>query len=201
MRTLKKRAHQHVTQTDSTRLSVVRSASAEQAAIDSPRTCEHGAIPQEGRCGPADSTTCWVKAVHVQRKAVQIGDLYVTGRRIELQAHSARQVSDARHELRAQLQQWECGRIADCLLIFAELVINAVQHAGGATRISVVHGTQTLRFEVHDQSHAIPQERTTNGSSGGFGLRIVSELSDRWGWDKTAHGKVVWSDVPCCLDE
>jgi anti-sigma regulatory factor (Ser/Thr protein kinase) len=107
----------------------------------------------------------------------------------------------ARQALMAQLDGWHCGCLPDALLVFSELVTNAVEHAGGATRILVLHGDQTLRFEVHDDTHGVPEVRHVAGPAGGFGLRFVDQLSESWGWDQTASGKVVWSVVPCCPDE
>ncbi len=78
--------------------------------------------------------------------------------------------------------------------------MNAVKHAGGATRIVVVHGHQTLRFEGSRRTHGIPAVRDITGPAGGFGLRIVAQLSESWGAEQTATGKVVWSNLDCCAD-
>jgi hypothetical protein len=91
-------------------------------------------------------------------------------------------------------------RVTDALLA-SELVTNAVNHAGGATRILVVHDDHNLLFEVHDDTHNIPKARDTGGPAGGFGLRIVARASESWGWNQTATGKVVWATVPCCPDD
>jgi two-component sensor histidine kinase len=77
--------------------------------------------------------------------------------------------------------------------LFSELVMNAVKHAGGATRIVVVHGHQTLRFEGSRRTHGIPAVRDITGPAGGFGLRIVAQLSESWGAgaDGDRQGRVV----------
>ena len=80
---------------------------------------------------------------------------------------------------------WQCGNIADGLLVFSELVTNAVTHAGGASRIVITHGDELLRFDVDDRTHSSPERRAAAGVDGGFGLRIVARLSDGWGWDQT----------------
>jgi anti-sigma regulatory factor (Ser/Thr protein kinase) len=119
-------------------------------------------------------------------------------RRVELRAMDAQEAAAARAALRAELQGWECEQIEDALLVFSELVTNAVLHAGGAPRIDVVHDAPTLRFEIHDRSPGAPHPRPSADGTGGFGLRIVEQISVQWGWDPTADGKVVWSTVPCC---
>jgi len=116
-------------------------------------------------------------------------------------ADTPRSVADARHELAAQLARWGCARVSDSLLIFSELVTNAIKHAGGATRIVVVHKDRTLRLEVHDDTHNVPTVRKSDGAPGGFGLRIVAQLSESWGWEQNATGKVVWSNFDCCVED
>ena len=86
------------------------------------------------------------------------------------------------------LDRWECARSADSLLVFSELVTNAVIHGGGATMIVVDHGERELRFEVHDGTHGTPQVRDGIGVTGGAGLRIVDQLCHSWGWEQTATG-------------
>jgi len=116
---------------------------------------------------------------------------------LTLSADTLRRVGDARHELSARLAVWGCGRVSDSLVVFSELVTNAVVHAGGARRIVVVHEGRTLRFEVHDDTHSIPAVRGSDRAPGGFGLRIVAQLSDSWGFEQSATGKVVWSNLDC----
>ena len=120
---------------------------------------------------------------------------------LTLSAATPRAVSLARHRLAEQLERWQCGRTGDSLLVFSELVTNAIKHAGGATRIDVHCGDHPLRVEVHDASSAPPAMRDVGGAEGGFGLRLVDELSEHWGWERTAAGKMVWStlDVDPCL--
>jgi anti-sigma regulatory factor (Ser/Thr protein kinase) len=125
----------------------------------------------------------------------------VTTETLTLSAHTPADVRDARATLVRSLQGWDCGNVSDAVLVFSELVTNAVLHAGGALTVTIVHGDQTLRFEVQDAGPAVPAPRSPAGHLGGFGLNIVSTLSRRWGWDRTPDGKVVWADVPCCPEE
>jgi len=45
-------------------------------------------------------------------------------------------------------------------------VTNAVRHAGGADRVTVIHDAQILRIEVHDLSPAVPRERPGGRATG-----------------------------------
>src|SRR5215207_2194070 len=103
-----------------------------------------------------------------------------------LTAGTASEVRTARQALMAQLESWNCGRVPDALIVFSELATNAVTHAGGATNILVVHGDRSLRFEVYDDTHETPHLLDITGPNGGFGLRLVDQLSESWGWRQTA---------------
>jgi two-component sensor histidine kinase len=119
---------------------------------------------------------------------------------LTMTAVTPQSIGAARHVLQAQLDAWSWDRTADALLVFSELVTNAVKHAGGARRIEVVHGHRMLRLEIHDDSHDAPAIAPFAGADGGFGLRIVDQLSQNWGWMATATGKVVWAALECCAD-
>ena len=101
-----------------------------------------------------------------------------------------------RNTLHNGLLRWGCSNIDDIVLVFAELVTNATVHTADASTTVITHIPPNLRIAVHDSSHANPELRHDAGP-GGFGLRIVNQLSDSWGWDQTPTGKVVWSIVPC----
>jgi Histidine kinase-like ATPase domain len=105
-------------------------------------------------------------------------------------------MATGRNILRNGLQGWGCGNVAPMVLVFSELVTNATVHTEAASTTVIKHMPPNVRIEVHDSSHIIPVLRHEN-RPGGFGLRIVNQLSDSWGWHHTATGKVVWSLVPC----
>lgn len=122
--------------------------------------------------------------------------------RLDLAAMTVRDVHRGCHVLQERLEQWGCGRVPEGLLLFSALATNAVVHAGGAPLISIFHGAQSLRVEVHDNVHDIPKPRSPRTHpAAGFGLNIVTKLGDGWGWRQTSTGKVVWSALPCCPDE
>jgi anti-sigma regulatory factor (Ser/Thr protein kinase) len=85
------------------------------------------------------------------------------------------------------------------VLVFSELVTNAILHAHGAARIDVHHGDHLLRVEVHDTSHDVPHLETTR-RIGGHGIQIVDALARSWGWKQTRTGKIVWADLDRCSD-
>lgn len=79
------------------------------------------------------------------------------------------------------------------VLIASELATNAVKHA--RTRFEVVITAQeSIRIEVIDQAPVTPA--VTDLSRHGLGMRIVAQLSDRWGVDQIkGNGKTVWAEV------
>jgi anti-sigma regulatory factor (Ser/Thr protein kinase) len=81
----------------------------------------------------------------------------------------------------------------DVLLALSELVTNAVTHARAAPRVHVDVAGGTLRVEVHDTSLERPVKQSSGSSAGGFGVRLVSEVADSWGWEQVHDGKVVWA--------
>ena len=84
----------------------------------------------------------------------------------------------------------------DVVLVFSELVTNAAVHTAAAPRTVITHESSAVRLAVHDSSHTAPLLRT-DGGPGGWGLRIVSSLSDSFGWEQTDVGKTVWSVIGC----
>jgi anti-sigma regulatory factor (Ser/Thr protein kinase) len=81
----------------------------------------------------------------------------------------------------------------DVLLALSELVTNAVTHARAAPFVHVGLTPGILRLEVHDTSTTHQVKRPAGSSAGGFGVRLVSELADSWGWEHEHDGKVVWA--------
>lgn len=118
------------------------------------------------------------------------------GDRFDIHVGAVATLAAGRKTLNDGLVRWECGNVDDMLLVFSELATNAAVHTAGASTTVITHAPPNVRLEVHDSSHAIPALRHDT-HPGGFGLRIVDQLSQSWGWDRTATGKVVWSVMPC----
>ncbi|MFG2757550.1 ATP-binding protein [Streptomyces sp. CNR698] len=106
----------------------------------------------------------------------------------------------ARSELRKALASWCLNTIEDAaLVVLSELVTNAVRHArvspGREIETRYVREANGVRIEVHDAADERPTARVP-GDSGGWGLGLVDELSERWGVDDRAGvGKSVWAVV------
>jgi anti-sigma regulatory factor (Ser/Thr protein kinase) len=81
----------------------------------------------------------------------------------------------------------------------SELVTNAVVHARSAPEMVATHRSRRIRVEVYDNDLSPPIARapSTLDNGGGFGLAMVTALSDRWGWLPMATGKRVWAEARC----
>ncbi|MFJ4982583.1 ATP-binding protein [Streptomyces sp. NPDC088732] len=107
----------------------------------------------------------------------------------------------ARRLLSAALDTWGLGHLLETgEAVLAELVGNAVRHAGGRhvgitlwRRLSLVH------LSVRDGSRALPCLRLTGPPptcpEDGSGLQAVSSLSFRWGTELLPAGKRVWAEI------
>lgn len=90
----------------------------------------------------------------------------------------------------------------DAALIASELASNAVLHARTSFAISVARVGTGLRVEVSDGSPTLPaaaagtpEDLLAIRSMTGRGLPLVAAMSDRWGCDQRADGKVMWAEV------
>lgn len=88
------------------------------------------------------------------------------------------------------------NRLADYELILTELVTNATLHGVSPVTVSLQTFSETARFEVADASAGTPIGLARSSESmTGRGLMLVEALSDRWGVDRRATGKVVWAEA------
>lgn len=90
-------------------------------------------------------------------------------------ARVARELVDA-HTVTLALRQRQ-----DAVLMVSELVSNALLHGSGAIRLRIDVNADDIRVEVSDQGNVALAPSPTPGAHGGWGLRIVDELSDDWG--------------------
>jgi anti-sigma regulatory factor (Ser/Thr protein kinase) len=88
------------------------------------------------------------------------------------------------------------------LLLVNELVVNAIEHAGGSPLLRVAVEHRVLRLEVADPSPRLP--RAPEPRSGlverglaerGRGLFLVDALAAGWGADREPGGKTVWCEL------
>ena len=109
-------------------------------------------------------------------------------------ARDAQAPALAREHVRRALARILNGRIDDAVLLTSEVVTNAVEHASvGTVELSVVLGPRFARIEVTNPTESwrispAPRARELD-ETGGWGLSLVSRLSDRWG---TRDGDTVW---------
>jgi anti-sigma regulatory factor (Ser/Thr protein kinase) len=88
--------------------------------------------------------------------------------------------------------QARCGEL---LLCVSEVVTNAVLHARSATVLTVRRSADVLTVEVQDDDPTPPVLRPhSNTATTGRGLRILEDLTVRWGTRPIGKGKIVWFD-------
>ena len=69
----------------------------------------------------------------------------------------------------------------DAALMVSELVTNAVVHGVGAISLQIDAEPDAVRIEVADEGNVALAPSPEAGAHGGWGLRIVEQLSDDWG--------------------
>jgi anti-sigma regulatory factor (Ser/Thr protein kinase) len=95
-----------------------------------------------------------------------------------------------------ELHGWPADRVDDARIVVSELVTNAVVHAGTEVEIRVEVDTDA-RLSVTDyvpERH--PKIRPHDpGQVGGLGLKLVDQLSERWGVATSDQAKTVWCEL------
>lgn len=90
------------------------------------------------------------------------------------------------------------GDVDAVMLLVSELVTNSAIHARTDIVVSVFFDRERVNLTVHDDDAAPPtaREPLAGGEVGGYGLRLVDELSESWGWhEDIGGGKSVWCAV------
>jgi PAS domain S-box-containing protein len=104
-------------------------------------------------------------------------------------------ISRARHAVLRSCEAWGIPGRQSAELVVSELVANAVLHGWGHLVLRLYDVGGALRIEVEDANPAPPVSVDGHpGRIGGYGMRIVERLAE-WGWEPTAHGKLVWAQV------
>ncbi|MEV7180075.1 ATP-binding protein [Kitasatospora sp. NPDC093679] len=104
--------------------------------------------------------------------------------------------------VRLTLAHWrpgtEAAAVDDVLLVAAELITNAVDHADGPVAVELwlaVRGGR-LRIDVTDTSPAEPRILAVEpGEPHHRGLRIVDHIAHAWGHRPEGVGKTVWAEL------
>lgn len=93
---------------------------------------------------------------------------------------------------------WSLG---DVMLVASELVTNAVLHSGSPPdellQVSISRGPESVRISVSDPglSGGVAQPRPpAEFGAGGWGLRVIEQLSTRWGSERTDRYQV-WAEL------
>jgi serine/threonine-protein kinase RsbW len=104
-------------------------------------------------------------------------------------------VSAARHLLENPLGALPSDRIEDARLILTELVSNAVRHGQGRQEVEmrVRWDGRSLRVEVRSVG-AFHARAMTASPEGGWGLKLIDALADRWGVD-SGPVTTVWAEL------
>lgn len=80
--------------------------------------------------------------------------------------------------------------------IVAELVANAVLHAGTALEVRLLRLPGRVRVEVRDRAAHLPRLSVPQLEDESHrGLFIVDRFASAWGADPVPGGKVVWAEV------
>jgi len=109
---------------------------------------------------------------------------------------------DARQRIRSFVRRtllaWEvdASHASAVLDVTDELVTNALRHGQQPITLTLERDT-AVRVLVHDASFemATVLPYRSGVSEHGLGLRLVRQLSDRWGQVSDGNGKVVWAEV------
>lgn len=110
----------------------------------------------------------------------------------------------ARHAAADALGGWDRERRERALLVISELVTNAVLHGSRTPHdrigVRVARRGTTTRIEVSDAgaggSDAVRAAPLgVAGSTSGWGLPIVAELTHRWGVARESDRTIVWCEL------
>lgn len=82
-------------------------------------------------------------------------------------------------------------------LLASELVTNSVIHGPGPNArigLQIEVTRNRLRVEVSDTAEGSPKQ-TAPSDTGGYGLTLVDQFSDRWATTRTEAGNLTWSEL------
>ena len=114
-----------------------------------------------------------------------------------------RSVSAARRFTTEALSGRPRELIESAVLMVSELATNSIRHAMTGFRLTIACEREAVRIEVTDVGGGSPHLQSPGPEDlTGRGLRIVEELSDDWGVQRSAsRGKTVWFKVAAPLPD
>jgi len=110
--------------------------------------------------------------------------------------HDARAVRQARESLNPLFSEPDDVIADDVRLATSEMVTNVIVHTdgGGEMRAWDPRPDVPLRVEVEDGDQSVPVIPDEAPAVGGRGISIVAAVSDKWGYETSPDGKVVWAE-------
>lgn len=113
---------------------------------------------------------------------------------------TVRAPGEARRFVRETLARWgshaDETQLGDVELVITELVTNAVCHARSPHRVELSNRAAGLRIVVEDNDPTLPfAAAQPENYPRGRGLAIVAAVCERWGYEQTHLGKVVWAEL------
>jgi anti-sigma regulatory factor (Ser/Thr protein kinase) len=106
--------------------------------------------------------------------------------------------AEARRIIAEELSSRLSARVLDDIkLMVSELVTNGVVHGGDGAGDAVmldlsVNGDIRCRILDHGPGFAAGLGHASPARTGGWGLGLVEQLSDRWGMERSSHRTEVW---------
>jgi len=116
--------------------------------------------------------------------------------RVEALVEPTVQLGDLRRFVTDAVALLGMGAFEDVAVLTHELVKNALALEERNVHVAVQRRPpDTVRVEVRDSGYGLPVLDHDAGLDGGFGLRLVDRLADRWGVDQFLPGKIVWFEL------
>ncbi len=110
--------------------------------------------------------------------------------------HDAGAVRRARESLNPLFCEPDDVIADDVRLATSEMVTNVIVHTGGGGEMRAWDSRSDvpLRVEVEDGDQSEPVIANEAPAVGGRGIAIVAAISDKWGYEASPGGKVVWAE-------
>lgn len=83
----------------------------------------------------------------------------------------------------------------DAQVVVTELAANAVIHAATEFTVDIRGTAERVELTVTDGSRYLPTIQRRREGLGGWGLRLVDQISSAWGTKDTEEGKSVWAQL------
>jgi anti-sigma regulatory factor (Ser/Thr protein kinase) len=93
---------------------------------------------------------------------------------------------------------WVDGMATVASMVASELVSNAVAHGAAPIELALQYDEDEVTVEVTDgdaRTNDVHLRAFDHQGTGGYGLRIVALLADRWGTSPLPSGKTVWATI------